>query len=789
MFLNISKKANTQKRPKSLQVGILLLFILFEYYPFMSLGQSFKVALLKDIYEVPGAESNATGYFEGEGFVLFTATDGFNGDELWVSQATTESTRLLLDINVGSGGSSPSNFYKIGNRVFFSAFTPEYGRELWVTDGTTEGTHLVKDINPGTSDGLIMSASQIMTSVNDKIFFIGHTVNGSGLWESDGTPTGTIQLFSENQTGNDLLKITEFKNNIFFVALPTNGGANLLGLFKYSLSDEQIVTIKDGDISYYTTLFSNSSYLFFQSAGFSAPAHLYSTDGSPESVISLYSSLPADPRIIISDILYFTTRSNDGQNDELWKTNGIPTETVQVMEGLSFPYLGTDLPSFSRIGNDVLFFASTTGYGRELWKSNGTREGTMLVKDIFPGSSGNVMPPLVSSDSVVFFFADDGSAGVNVVWKSDGTSQGTMAVRNYYVAGQEYRVTNTELSNLTATSVGIFFTPYKYYSNSYGREPYIIGLPKYLDEDHDGFGSNITLALNAPSGYVANGGDCNDSNPDVFPGAPAKADGLDNDCDGVVDKGAQTIMFGPLNNKTVSDDPFYISARSTSGLQIEFSSSDETIVTIQDSLVTILGVGTAYISATQDGNDVYMPAEAVVQILVVEKAPQTLIFATLNDKNIRDTPFYLSAKSTSGLPIAFSSSDGSVISIEDSLVTILTPGTVEIAATQGGNEFYLPADTVIQTLNIEPITEVRNLRETALLIYPNPTSGLIAIGGEISIENYTIKIYDMSGKQVYSKKATGKTRSIDLSNLRPGIYAIQFWDTSSIHFQTRLIKI
>ncbi|MBN2250607.1 MAG: hypothetical protein JW724_00850 [Candidatus Altiarchaeota archaeon] len=56
----------------------------------------------------------------------------------------------------------------------------------------------------------------------------------------------------------------------------------------------------------------------------------------------------------------------------------------------------------------------------------------------------------------------------------------------------------------------------------------------YRDSDNDGYGSSSsTQACFAPEGYVANSGDCDDSNANTHPGAADPCDGVDNDCDGV----------------------------------------------------------------------------------------------------------------------------------------------------------------------------------------------------------------------------------------------------------------
>lgn len=60
----------------------------------------------------------------------------------------------------------------------------------------------------------------------------------------------------------------------------------------------------------------------------------------------------------------------------------------------------------------------------------------------------------------------------------------------------------------------------------------------YLDRDSDGFGAP-TVASEwprgdpAPAGWVTNSMDCDDHNPNVYPGAPEVPNGVDDDCDGV----------------------------------------------------------------------------------------------------------------------------------------------------------------------------------------------------------------------------------------------------------------
>jgi hypothetical protein len=68
------------------------------------------------------------------------------------------------------------------------------------------------------------------------------------------------------------------------------------------------------------------------------------------------------------------------------------------------------------------------------------------------------------------------------------------------------------------------------------------GVVYYEDADVDGYGGVSSLtACEAPSGYVENSDDCNDNETTAYPGASELCDGLDNDCNSIIDDGAGDV--------------------------------------------------------------------------------------------------------------------------------------------------------------------------------------------------------------------------------------------------------
>ncbi|MEB2782957.1 MBG domain-containing protein, partial [Algoriphagus sp. C2-6-M1] len=95
-------------------------------------------------------------------------------------------------------------------------------------------------------------------------------------------------------------------------------------------------------------------------------------------------------------------------------------------------------------------------------------------------------------------------------------------------------------------------------------------------------------------------------------------------------KEAQEITFNPISTKTYGDPSFDLDASASSGLTVEFKSSNTAVATVSGNTVTIVGQGSTIIAATQPGNDAYAEAESKTQTLTVNK--KALTITANNDK-------------------------------------------------------------------------------------------------------------------------------------------------------------
>ncbi len=222
-------------------------------------------------FDAPFAKANGNIYFYG--------CDGPSGIELWKSDGTVAGTKMIKDINLfpNKGMADTPNLRNMvvtsNGNIFFHATDSTYGDEFWVSDGTETGTKMIKDITPGKygigqgyekyvvyNDKVLFNYSgvlyitdgteqntQILDSnlkilsgdyvvYNSKIYFYGNTLtSGRSLFESDGTPTGTKQVFEvydDNITpGNKRINLVIHNNLLFFTGRSTGFSSQISGLW------------------------------------------------------------------------------------------------------------------------------------------------------------------------------------------------------------------------------------------------------------------------------------------------------------------------------------------------------------------------------------------------------------------------------------------------------------------------------------------------------------------------------------------------------------------------------
>ena len=124
----------------------------------------------------------------------------------------------------------------------------------------------------------------------------------------------------------------------------------------------------------------------------------------------------------------------------------------------------------------------------------------------------------------------------------------------------------------------------------------------YADSDSDGYGDllSASAACSRPAGYVAGSTDCDDTEVTVYPGAPEYCDGLDNDCNGVVDDSALDVLtwYADADGDTFGD----ASATATACDEPAGYIADDTDCDDNDNTIYPGAADTAYDGIDQDCN-------------------------------------------------------------------------------------------------------------------------------------------------------------------------------------------
>ena len=166
-----------------------------------------------------------------------------------------------------------------------------------------------------------------------------------------------------------------------------------------------------------------------------------------------------------------------------------------------------------------------------------------------------------------------------------------------------------------------------------------------------------------------------------------------------VSSGSTIITFDALPAKTFGDADFS-PATNTANEPIVYTSSNMAVATIVNGNLHIVGAGNTVITASVAAGSSYDETAPVSQILIVNKASQLVSFNAIPVIARGETYTVNSAKASSGLTVTLAVTNPAIVSVQGLVLTGLQVGHTTITASQAGNNNYLPATSVIQSVQV-----------------------------------------------------------------------------------------
>ncbi len=261
-----------------------------------------------------------------DGKIVFAATDGSSGIELWATTGPGNLTQLA-DINLGFLGSDIRFLRSIGSgQAYFTASNASNGAELWTTDGTPGGTLRLTDIQPSSGSGIVdIFDANIAYVPGGVLFRADDGVEGTELWHVQSSAV-SFPLKTSYPAGRLVAQPSP----------PTVGGVVDAPALEATLLPEPELHVTDAEIGMNMEMsISGTQAASLAAIWISAPQDPMNSLGP------VFGAPPGDPLPIYVDLgLLFATFSPSGQTGDTFDFPPFPVPVNPSIQSLTFAMQG-----------------------------------------------------------------------------------------------------------------------------------------------------------------------------------------------------------------------------------------------------------------------------------------------------------------------------------------------------------------------------------------------------------------------------------------------------------------
>lgn len=299
----------------------------------------------------------------------------------------------------------------------------------------------------------------------------------------------------------------------------------------------------------------------------------------------------------------------------------------------------------------------------------------------------------------------------------------------------------------------------------------------YLDRDGDGYGNpdSIFKGCYQPFNYVIKPGDCNDSNAAINPDAVEICDGIDNNCNGLIDENgiAATVNPGGAVN-LCKGSSLLLSANTGDNITYQWLKNN---VAISGATKSTLSVTSAGQYSVRETDGICSTISAVTTVTIVAKPSATI--TALGSLDICSTgSVILVANSGTGYKYQWKKGSKNILGATDIQYVATTTGTYYVAVTNSNNCTAQSSGTKVTKSCLQSAVttselQISNNRTTNL--FPNPSTGKLTITFHSNVAGAArLDVYDITGRLFVSKtiQALKGENSVllNLSELATGVY-------------------